>query len=60
MPPRPKKKQAMEGTVFIRVSTELLKILDQRVEKERKARPGARLSRSDVVREILYRVLAEE
>ena len=43
--------------LFIRVDQRLLNAIDALVKKNRKRQPGRSVSRSDVVREILYSAL---
>ncbi len=47
-----------EGVIFTRAPKPLIKALDKRVRAERDAHPERAISRSDVVREILWRELA--
>lgn len=46
---------ANENQLALRVSAELLAAIDAEVERVKQERPGARVQRSDVVREALMR-----
>jgi hypothetical protein len=67
MPPTPKKKRGappkaqggLGEVLFVRVAPDLIRRLDAIVERERAARPGRAVSRSDVAREILYGAVKE-
>ena len=43
--------------LFVRIEPELTEVLQLELEKRQKAQPGLSLTRSDVVREILWQVL---
>ena len=43
--------------IYVRASKDLVKALDERLRQERTARPGRGVSRSDLVRDILYQTL---
>jgi len=51
--------QGFTEVLFIRVPIELVDRLDHETERQRKEQPHRTVSRSDVVREILYRELPE-
>ena len=51
------KQSAKEVQLALRVPEQLMTAIDQEVERLRSERPGARINRSDAVREILYQVL---
>lgn len=52
--------QGFTEVLYIRVSFDLVELLDHEVERQRKEERGRVISRSDVVREILYREFSEE
>jgi hypothetical protein len=47
------KKQGKPGVLYVHVDQGLLTWLDERAEEERKKSPGRRITRSDIVRELL-------
>lgn len=49
-----------EHQLAVRISAELLEALDEEVARLRAERPGAKVQRSDAVREILYQVLISD
>lgn len=49
--------QTMDKNLTVRVSQELLDLLEAEVQRQRSADPGRRVSASDVARSILYREL---
>jgi metal-responsive CopG/Arc/MetJ family transcriptional regulator len=46
--------------LFVRVPQDLMSGLDDLLDQERKEHPGREVSRSDIVREILYRAVRKE
>jgi hypothetical protein len=52
-----KKNQGMNMVIYVRVPSDLIKLLDKRVSSERRATKGRSVSRADVVRQILYAAL---
>lgn len=49
-----------EVQLALRVSQTLMEAIDREVERLRSERPGAKLNRSDAVREILHQVLLSD
>jgi len=66
MPSTPKEKKArganppQDQGLYLRVSRELMRKIDEAVATRRQGAPGLNVSRSGVVRELLLRVLAEK
>jgi len=51
------KPKTLTSTVGVRLSAELLALLDEEVARRQKATPWLEVSRADVVREAVYRLL---
>lgn len=58
MPPKPPKDEAIQ--INLRIPQELVTLLDALVEKRSAERPGTSVSRSDVIREALYKEVRAE
>lgn len=54
-----RKSQGFTEVLYVRAPVDLIVLLDREVTRRREADPGRNLSRSDVVREILYRELGK-
>lgn len=54
---RPAGEDSNDHQLAVRVPVELIQALDDEVERLRLERPGAKVQRSDAVREILYQAL---
>ena len=50
----------MQKVLFIRAPHDLVEALDRMVEREKKARPGRGLSRSDLARDLLYQAVRRD
>ncbi|MDB4969765.1 MAG: hypothetical protein JWN44_5454 [Myxococcales bacterium] len=46
-----------EHQLAVRMPDDLLRLIDSEVERRRVANPGSEISRSDVIRDVLYRNL---
>jgi hypothetical protein len=46
--------------IFARVPRALVAALDRRVKQQQRQQPGARVTRSDVIRQLLYQALGDE
>ena len=47
-----------QAVLYVRIPLDLMELLDARVDEESLASPGRRVTRADVVRELLYGELA--
>ena len=49
----------LDRVIYVRAGDDLVQALDAAVKRERARHPGRTISRADVAREALYRVLCE-
>lgn len=53
-------RKSAKHQLAVRMPDDLLKLIDLEVERRRLAFPGNEVSRSDVIREVLYRTLTPQ
>jgi Arc/MetJ-type ribon-helix-helix transcriptional regulator len=51
------RRSVKEHQLAVRMPTDLLAMIDREVDRRREASPGTDVSRSDVIRDVLYRDL---
>lgn len=52
-------KQQLEGVLFVCCTQDLMDRLDKYLDEQRKEKPWQSITRADVVRELLYKMIEE-
>jgi hypothetical protein len=60
MPVKNRRRRPAKEVLVVRLPPEILAALNRRVTQQQRERPGADVTRSEVVRELLYQVLGPE